>query len=114
MKIISLKKKMSSLTKQKKTLYANVEKIYPILPEFKTFLFEYLIKLTSNELYNSFENAMEIIERLFCETQPTTFRFDEVTRNMLTELQKSKEYFIDTNKFLKEVEKKFMSLVKKL
>ena len=100
------------INETKKTLYANIERIYPILSEFNTFLFEYLTKLTCNKLYNSYEKTIEIIGCLYCNTQPTTFRFDEVTRNMLTELQKSKEYFTDTNEFLKEVEKEFMSFVK--
>jgi hypothetical protein len=101
------------INETKKTLYANVERIYPILPEFNTFLFEYLPKLTNDEVYNGYEKSVEIIEKLYCDTRPTTFRFDEVTRNMLTVLQKSKGYFTDTNKFLKEEEKEFMATIKK-
>jgi len=93
----------------KKCIHSNIERIYPILSEFDTFLFEYLPKLTNDKLYKSYEESRAIIDNLYGDTQINESIFnrqDEVTRNMLTESQKNKKYFTDAALFLEKVEKK--------
>jgi len=104
------------INETKKCIHSNIGRIYPILSEFDTFLFVYLSKLTNSTLYTSYEESKAIIEGLYIDTQITESifnRHDEVTKNMLTEKQKSKKYFTNAVLFLEKVEEEFMKLVKK-